>query len=298
MRRKRTVKTKPSAFIIFRHKRIDERARRGYNKINDITGTGNILSYYELFAEGRGYYLFQHRALRGVAAHFHSAIEFVFVERGEAEINIEGETRIVSAGNACFVDSFRVHSYRDLGSSVYVFLGDGAYFERFFRQHKGQTFPRFFPFDDFPLLGSLLDFCERTQNTDNVRTVFGGAAEILCGVLAERVALEQKREDKLSAFVCDILSYAANNAEGDLSLAALSATFGYSREHLSRILHRYLRESWNDYVNRLRVIKAECILRENKSANVLQTAYDCGFESSNTFYRAYKKEFGRSPKRT
>ena len=38
------------------------------------------MSYYELPAEGRGYYLFEHRRLNDGAAHFHSALEFVFVE--------------------------------------------------------------------------------------------------------------------------------------------------------------------------------------------------------------------------
>jgi len=48
------------------------------------------MSYYELPAEGRGYYLFEHRRLNDGAAHFHSALEFVFVERGKAEVNIDG----------------------------------------------------------------------------------------------------------------------------------------------------------------------------------------------------------------
>lgn len=62
--------------------------------------------------------------------------------------------------------------------------------------------------------------------------------------------MEEKREDKRSILVCEILRYAQANARGDLSLAVLSRRFGYSREHLSRLLHTYLRENWNHYVNR------------------------------------------------
>ena len=256
------------------------------------------MSYYELLAEGHGYFLFEHRPLAYTAAHFHSAPEFLFVEQGEAEVNIDGETKILTAGNACFVDSFCVHSYVHAGASVYVLLGDGDYFKQFFRKRNEKTFPRFFPFDDYSLLDTLLALCKRAKKEDCSRTVFHGVAEILCGILSERVPLETKRKDKLSAFVCELLSYAQNNLGEDLSLAALSEKFGYSREHLSRILHRYLRENWNDYVNRLRVREAERMLRENGSANVLHIACECGFESSNTFYRAYKKEFGKTPKQT
>lgn len=255
------------------------------------------MSYYELPAEERGYFLFAHRPLGNAGAHFHSAPEFVFMERGEAEVNLDGETRLLTAGSACFADSFSVHSYRDRGSSAYVLLGDKYYFERFFRGQDGKTFPAFFSFNDFAALDTLYRLCGGIVREENARTVFGGAAEMLCGLLAEHVPTEPKRANSLSVCVCEILRYAENNTGGDLSLAALSKRFGYTREHLSRILHRYLRENWNAYVNRLRVTKAESVLRENGSANVLQIACDCGFESLNTFYRAYKKEFGKSPRR-
>ena len=82
------------------------------------------------------------------------------------------------------------------------------------------------------------------------------------------------------------------------NLLALSREFGYSREHLSRILGRYLSEGWNGYVNRLRARRAEEMLSERPGENVLKIAYECGFESPNTFYRAYRREFGKSPRRS
>lgn len=254
------------------------------------------MSYYELPAEGRGYYLFSHRPIRNAVAHFHSAPEFIFVEKGCAEVNLDGECRLLSAGEACFADSFCVHSYRDNGSMVYVMLGDKSYFNDFFEERKGYTFPKFFSFSDYGLLETLLTLCQAERAKENACMVFRGAAEILLGCLAESVLLKEKRDDKRSAVVCEILRYAQANAAEDLSLAALSRLFGYSREHLSRLLHVYLRENWNSYVNRLRVLNAERQLKEGTDKNVLEIAYECGFESANTFYRTYKKEFGRSPR--
>lgn len=254
------------------------------------------MSYYELPAEGRGYYLFAHRPILYGAAHFHSALEFVFVEKGCAEVNLDGECRLLSTGQACFADSFCVHSYRDAGSLVYVLLGDKSYFENFFGAKSGRTFPKFFSFSDYALLETLLTLCGAEREKDNAHMVFRGATDILLGNLAESVPMEEKREDKRSTLVCEILRYAQANARGDLSLTVLSRRFGYSREHLSRLLHTYLRENWNHYVNRLRALQAERLLQENIDKNVLEIAYECGFESANTFYRAYKKEFGKSPR--
>ena len=102
------------------------------------------MSYYELPAEGRGYYLFEHRMLGDARAHFHSAVEFVFVESGRAEAIVDGESRLLSAGQACFSDSFRVHFYREAAqASVYVFVGDKSCFEEFFREQGDRAFPKF-----------------------------------------------------------------------------------------------------------------------------------------------------------
>ena len=64
------------------------------------------MDYYELPAEGRGYYMFDHRPLMNAKAHFHSAVEFIFMEKGYAEVNVGGERRLLSAGGACFAGSF------------------------------------------------------------------------------------------------------------------------------------------------------------------------------------------------
>ena len=257
------------------------------------------VDYYELPAEGRGYYMFDHRPLMNAKAHFHSAVEFIFMEKGYAEVNVGGERRLLSAGEACFADSFCVHSYVDNPDNlVYVFLGDRNYFDPFFRERSGRVFPRFFPFSDFGFLQTLYGLCGLPRGDGAAsRTVFGGAAQILLASLAEKIPLVKRENDKQSAFVCEILKYAQSHVEEELSLSVLSDRFGYSREHLSRILHKYLTETWNAYVNGLRVQKAEALLKADEEKNVLKIAYECGFDSQNTFYRAYKKEFGHLPRR-
>lgn len=255
------------------------------------------MSYYELPAEGRGYYLFEHRMLGDARAHFHSAVEFVFVESGRAEAIVDGESRLLSAGQACFSDSFRVHFYREAAqASVYVFVGDKSCFEEFFREQGDRAFPKFFAFSDFPFLEKLHSLC--TARGRYTSTTLRGAAEMLLGRLAESVPLESRRRDGNAELVCKVLRYAQSRSAEDLSLAVLSREFGYSREHLSRILGRYLSEGWNGYVNRLRARRAEEMLSERPGENVLKIAYECGFESPNTFYRAYRREFGKSPRRS
>lgn len=231
-------------------------------------------------------------------AHFHSAIEFLFAERGEQRVTVGGESRILHEGEACFSEGFCVHSYaRVQGSIGHVLLGEKRYFDKIFSAFEGKLPPRFFRFDDYKLLNSLRELCTKDYEAEEHRRVaFEGAMGILLASIAERVPLEKRKEDKHDSLVCEVLSYASEHLD-DLSLFALSKRFGYTREHLSRILHKYLSENWNVYVGRLRARRAHELLAEESDCSVLKIAFDCGFESPNTFYRAYKKEYGVSPRR-
>ncbi|MBQ5927284.1 MAG: helix-turn-helix transcriptional regulator, partial [Clostridia bacterium] len=163
---------------------------------------------------------------------------------------------------------------------------------------QGKKPPKFFPFNDFALLKFLLDLSKRTyKNDENRVTAFEGIVKILLSRIAEDVPFVGTEQNKQDFLISDILRYAEERYSEDLSLKNLALVFSYSHEHLSRLLHKYLSENWCTYVDRLRAKKVNELMKENPALPVLKTAFDCGFESANTFYRAYKREYGRSPKR-
>ena len=96
--------------------------------------------------------MFHHRDVKDLYPHFHSVYEFIFIEQGFLEVNIDGETKLLSSGDACFVDSFSVHSYTTHGNNMaYVILDGNNYFNSFFTQKKMNVFPSF--------LSSTIMFC-------------------------------------------------------------------------------------------------------------------------------------------
>ena len=257
------------------------------------------MSFLELRAEEKHYYYFQPRIPQETPPHFHSAPEFFFVEQGNQEVIVDGEKRILGAGEGFFADSFCVHSYKYTENvQAYVLLGDKAHFDQFFLAMNGKVPPPFFRFQNFTLLKNLLQRTEKPYKNSFARTkALEGAVNLVLAELTESVPFVTRGQNKQTTFVGQVLQYAQENLRGDLSLTALSKIFGYSQEHLSRLLHKYLAENWTAYVNRLRVRQAQKQLLES-NASVSQIALDCGFESLNTFYRAYHKEFGKSPKRS
>ena len=257
------------------------------------------MSFYEQPAESLGYFHFQRRPAH-IEAHFHGAPEFLFVERGEQEVTVSGETRVLKRGDGAFADGFCTHAYtqKTNDASAYVLLGEKSYFERIFALLGDRVPPRFFRFENFELLENLRLLCNEAQQNDGGRVAIErGAASILLGAMAKDIPFLKRSEDKQTHLVCNVLQYAETHLVEDLSLTRLSKLFGYSHEHLSRVLNTHLLEHWKSYVGRLRVRKAHALLEANETAPVLQIAFDCGFDSANTFYRAYKKEFGVPPRR-
>ena len=256
------------------------------------------MSFYELRAEGNRYFHFQHRTVKDTLLHFHGAVEFLFAENEPQEVTVNGIKRILQPGEACFCDSFIPHAYKGVShSTAYVLLGDKEYFKDVFASFGDKRPPTFFRFDNFNLLAVLYELCAKKWENDGGRyETFGGAVKILLSEIAESTPFVDKRIDKQSALMSDLLQYVEEHLREDLSLRTIANVFGYSHEHLSRILHKYLPENWNVYVNRMRARYAHTILKKSPDRSVLEILYESGFDSPNTFYRAYKKEFHKKPR--
>ena len=116
--------------------------------------------------------------------------------------------------------------------------------------------------------------------------------------IANKCPFVEQNQDSHDSLVSKILNYAMENFNKPLTLDVLSKEFGFARETLSRILNKFLGESWNSYVNRLRVYKARTLLHNNPDKSIAEIINECGFNSPNTFYRAYMREFGNTPRLT
>lgn len=255
------------------------------------------MDFYEIPAEATKYTYFR-RGMARTFTHFHSAVELLIVERGEICVTIDDETRTLRRGDVCFTGSFSLHAYEtdDSNASVYVLVGNKTIFDRIFSTLGGVP-PKFFRFEDIALIETL--FTLYTQNSKNDGSRYA-SFEATVNLILARVALSypftQRPENKQVSFVCDVLRYAQEHYKDNLSLATLSRVFGYSREYLSRLLSKYLHENWNCYLARIRVQKAREVLETELDKTVLEIALEHGFESANTFYRAYKREFGVPPR--
>lgn len=82
----------------------------------------------------------------------------------------------------------------------------------------------------------------------------------------------------------------------NFSLNMLADKSGLSTHHISQILNEELNSSFFEISNHYRIIEAKFILETSKEyIKMEQLAYDLGYKSKSTFFKAFKKETNTTP---
>jgi len=92
-----------------------------------------------------------------------------------------------------------------------------------------------------------------------------------------------------------ILKYINENLGEDLSLETLSSRFFISKYYLLREFTKQTGYTIHKYIQKKRLIMAKKLLRE--FTPVTEVCMRCGFGDYSNFIRAFKKEFGTSPRK-
>jgi len=83
----------------------------------------------------------------------------------------------------------------------------------------------------------------------------------------------------------------------DITISGLSKLLNVKVEYLSEVLNSRLNQNFFDFINKYRIeeFKIQSILKANSHLSIMGIAYNCGFNSKASFYRAFKKFEGISP---
>lgn len=92
------------------------------------------------------------------------------------------------------------------------------------------------------------------------------------------------------------LVHIQTHLDDDLKLEGLARVAGVTPSHFSRSFTATIGESPRAYVERLR-LEGAAVLLISRAASVLEIALDSGFQSHETFTRAFSRRFGIAPSR-
>lgn len=91
-----------------------------------------------------------------------------------------------------------------------------------------------------------------------------------------------------------MLEYIAKNLSHLLTLEEMEKQFFVSKYHITREFKKYTGFTFHQYVMKKKLLYAKQLLKEYRSSSVIYNK--CGFSSYPHFLKAFKKEFGLTPK--
>ena len=109
-----------------------------------------------------------------------------------------------------------------------------------------------------------------------------------------RGAESQQEGEELSPLVERAMGYISENLQSDLSLEEIAGKLFVSKYHLSHAFSRDVGVSVYRYIMLRRLMLARQLLLAGESAG--QVCRSCGFSDYTSFYRAFKSEYGVSPR--
>ena len=266
-----------------------------------------ILSVYEKWSDTEEYIYLKKRgqpSLPGMtheiycSVNFHKSFEFIFLTAGEQEISINSERDVAYKDEIVFAGSFMPHSFaKSETADGYILVLNDWYLQFFKNLYQNKAFPTVMR--DHELNRKIIEYVAAWHLDQeggkykkfNQANIF---LEMLCDAYPPR-EIKHKRSNEI---VVNILSFIDENYMEDISFNIIADALGYAKEYCSKLFNQVVDENFRSYLNRVRVSKFNQIWSSpglRKDRTILQIAYDCGFESQSTFYRAYREVCGTTP---
>ena len=98
---------------------------------------------------------------------------------------------------------------------------------------------------------------------------------------------------RMSVQVANCVDYINQHLSEDLSLDVLTRECYISKQHLLRTFRDAMGFSIHQYIQKKRLLTARTLMQKGISPK--EAAMQCGFSDYSVFYRAYRKEYNKSP---
>ena len=106
--------------------------------------------------------------------------------------------------------------------------------------------------------------------------------------------LEPEKKVTDASLYANLVEYIENHLDEELSLERLAEEFYVSKYHIAHVFKDNIGLSIHQYITKKRLLLCEEAIRAKMNITDVYQTY--GFGDYSSFYRAFKKEYGLSPK--
>lgn len=228
--------------------------------------------------------------------HLHAHVEFIYVTEGNLRVSINDKVKDLQPGDmaVCFPND--IHSlYTDSTSKCMIFIFSPEIISGYFGKKMDKTLEN--PFLSKSTICATTIYLINLLFTEflnsNNKYVIKGLLYSIFGKLTSNFVFKSN-EHIYNNTIQSLLSYIGKHFNENITLDILSRDLSFSKFYLSRLFKQKIGYTLNDYVNSLRINRAEDLLRET-DMTMVNIALECGFESCRNFNRVFKRLIGNTP---
>ena len=240
-------------------------------------------AYFQL----RGIYA---KGFRGYMPMFHPHGEILFVTKGSIPITVDGKSHLLTQGEMAILFPYLPHAYEDApDADAIVLLFDPmqtAFDNTLLHSRPVQCYTQAQTLQ--PLLERVIYMLKRNR----IKTATAYLNAIL-GELLELLTLEPIK-DASPEITVRLLAYCDEHYTQDITVKSAAEALFLSESYVSKIFSRNLKYGFREYINALRVHKAQMLL-ENSHLPIAQVMAQCGFQNQSSFNRIFRSLCGTAP---
>ena len=244
--------------------------------------------------------------------HWHSEVEFVFIEKGTAEFLVGSGRYVLTEGTGIFINSQVIHRFEASESVIIpniVFspsllsAEDSLIYRKYIQPLLDSSIECLIFSPEVPwqkeVLKNLLSVFD-VQNTERIGEI--KTVELLLKIwetvyenanISESIPVA-KAAAHTQAQLQIMMQYIHKNYSEHITLADIAQTVSVSKSSALNIFNKYLRISPVNYLINYR-LKCAAKLLASTDSNIYTIASNTGFENTGYFCRSFKELFGVTP---
>lgn len=274
--------------------------------MNKYEKTGYLNSNFKIFH-------LVDKGMTPIGFHFHDFHKILLLMKGNVSYCVEGRTYDLQADDIVFVPAGEVHR---------PVLHDTAIYERIIiyiskdylntyrtdnydlaqcliEAHQKQSHVLRVPAFGTTKLGQIVRELEQSLDSNEyANELYHNLLFLEFMIQLNRVAIhdgiEYLSNSSSNKKMIDVIDYLNEHLTDDLSIDFLAETFYLSRYHLMHAFKEETGYTIGNYLSTKRLLLARDRIRQGEP--ITNVCYECGFRNYSTFSRAYKKNFGCSPR--
>ena len=236
--------------------------------------------------------------------HFHNCIEILYAETEHFSVTLDGTDYELTPGQFIVIPSFSIHDCNVATNAVrWVVIIPPALLGSTIKQLEGKTFDVCRQQDDGTMLsllqllrnanlknGTFFSNADRESHDQLIRSL---SAAVITTAIA---ACGLKEQSGSSVLLIELLKYLHLHFREPIRMPEVARTLLCTQKTLSDQFRRVFQMTIGSYINHLRAVDVMINLRENPKLRLTEAAEISGFGSVRNLLRAYRREFGCTPR--